>query len=47
MADLLDDYGPGLGRDADDKLLYAYVPDLIRYHLGDEPILPNGTPRLR
>ncbi|MEQ8834588.1 MAG: circularly permuted type 2 ATP-grasp protein [Miltoncostaeaceae bacterium] len=24
---------------ADDKALYAYVPDLIRYHLGEEPIL--------
>ena len=47
MADLLDGYGPGLGRNADDKLLYAYVPDLIRHHLGDEPILPNETCRLR
>ena len=26
---------------ADDKLLYTYVPDLIRYYLGEEPILPN------
>lgn len=26
---------------ADDKLLYTYVPDLIRYHLGEEPVLPN------
>ncbi|OLB77445.1 MAG: hypothetical protein AUI14_16030 [Actinobacteria bacterium 13_2_20CM_2_71_6] len=26
---------------ADDKLLYTYVPDLIRYYLGDEPIIPN------
>ena len=26
---------------ADDKLVYAYVPDLIRYYLGEEPILPN------
>jgi uncharacterized circularly permuted ATP-grasp superfamily protein len=26
---------------ADDKLLYTYVPDLIRYYLGQEPILPN------
>ena len=24
---------------ADDKLLYTYVPDLIRYYLGEEPIL--------
>ena len=28
---------------ADDKLLYTYVPDLIRYYLGEEPILPNVT----
>jgi uncharacterized circularly permuted ATP-grasp superfamily protein len=26
---------------ADDKLVYTYLPDLIRYHLGEEPILPN------
>jgi uncharacterized circularly permuted ATP-grasp superfamily protein len=26
---------------ADDKLIYTYVPDLIRYYLGQEPILPN------
>ena len=26
---------------ADDKLVYTYVPDLIRYYLGEEPILPN------
>jgi uncharacterized circularly permuted ATP-grasp superfamily protein len=26
---------------ADDKLLYTYVPDLIRYYLNEEPILPN------
>ncbi|HEY0119193.1 MAG TPA: circularly permuted type 2 ATP-grasp protein, partial [Cellulomonas sp.] len=26
---------------ADDKLLYTYVPDLIRYYLGEEPILAN------
>jgi uncharacterized circularly permuted ATP-grasp superfamily protein len=26
---------------ADDKLLYTYVPALIRYYLGEEPILPN------
>ena len=26
---------------ADDKAVYAYVPDLIRYYLGTEPILPN------
>lgn len=26
---------------ADDKLLYTYVPDLIRYYLAEEPILQN------
>lgn len=26
---------------ADDKLLYSYVPDLIRYYLGEEPVLHN------
>jgi uncharacterized circularly permuted ATP-grasp superfamily protein len=26
---------------ADDKLLYTYVPDLIRYYLSEEPILRN------
>jgi uncharacterized circularly permuted ATP-grasp superfamily protein len=26
---------------ADDKLVYSYVPDLIRYYLGQEPLLPN------
>ena len=26
---------------ADDKLIYTYVPDLIRYYLHDEPIMPN------
>ncbi|EMY32870.1 hypothetical protein D477_017934 [Arthrobacter crystallopoietes BAB-32] len=26
---------------ADDKLVYSYVPDLIRYYLGEEPIVPN------
>jgi uncharacterized circularly permuted ATP-grasp superfamily protein len=26
---------------ADDKAVYAFVPDLIRYYLGEEPILPN------
>jgi len=25
---------------ADDKAVYAYTPDLIRYYLGEEPILP-------
>jgi uncharacterized circularly permuted ATP-grasp superfamily protein len=26
---------------ADDKLIYTYVPALIRYYLGQEPVLPN------
>ncbi len=26
---------------ADDKALYAYVPQIIRYYLGQDPILPN------
>jgi uncharacterized circularly permuted ATP-grasp superfamily protein len=26
---------------ADDKAVYAYVPDFIRYYLGEEPIIPN------
>lgn len=26
---------------ADDKLLYSYVPDLIRYFLGEEPVVDN------
>ncbi|GEO95716.1 hypothetical protein KTU01_18390 [Kocuria turfanensis] len=26
---------------ADDKLTYSYVPELIRYYLGEEPVLPN------
>jgi uncharacterized circularly permuted ATP-grasp superfamily protein len=31
---------PGAGV-ADDKAVYAYVPKVIRYYLGEEPILPN------
>lgn len=26
---------------ADDKVIYAYVPQIIKYYLGEEPILPN------
>ncbi len=26
---------------ADDKLVYTYMPDLVRYYLDEEPILPN------
>lgn len=33
---------------ADDKLLYTYLPDLVRYYLSEEPILSNvDTWRLR
>lgn len=31
---------PGCGV-ADDKVLYAYVPDIIRYYLNEDPIIPN------
>ncbi|HWN86585.1 MAG TPA: circularly permuted type 2 ATP-grasp protein, partial [Vicinamibacterales bacterium] len=31
---------PGNGV-ADDKVMYAYVPDMIRYYEGEEPIIPN------
>ena len=31
---------PGAGV-ADDKVVYAWVPDLIRYFLGEEPLIPN------
>jgi uncharacterized circularly permuted ATP-grasp superfamily protein len=31
---------PGAGV-ADDKMVYAWVPDLIRYYLDEEPLLPN------
>jgi uncharacterized circularly permuted ATP-grasp superfamily protein len=31
---------PGNGV-ADDKVIYAYVPDMIRYYEGEDPILPN------
>ena len=31
---------PGCGV-ADDKVIYTYVPDIIRYFLGEEPLLPN------
>ena len=36
---------PGTGV-ADDKSVYAYVPDLIRYYLGEEPLLANVPTRL-
>jgi len=31
---------PGTGV-ADDKVVYAYVPDMIRYYLAEEPLIPN------
>ena len=31
---------PGAGV-ADDKVVYTYVPDIIRYYLDEEPIIPN------
>jgi uncharacterized circularly permuted ATP-grasp superfamily protein len=31
---------PGTGV-ADDKVIYAYVPEMIRYYLNEEPVLPN------
>jgi uncharacterized circularly permuted ATP-grasp superfamily protein len=31
---------PGAGV-ADDKVVYAYVPKIIEYYLGEQPILPN------
>jgi uncharacterized circularly permuted ATP-grasp superfamily protein len=31
---------PGTGV-ADDKVVYAYVPDMIRYYLGEDAIIPN------
>ena len=31
---------PGAGV-ADDKVVYAYVPEIIKYYLGEEPLLPN------
>jgi len=31
---------PGAGV-ADDKMVYAWVPDFIRYYLGEEPLMPN------
>ncbi|MGK0343599.1 MAG: putative circularly permuted ATP-grasp superfamily protein [Candidatus Azotimanducaceae bacterium] len=31
---------PGCGV-ADDKIVYTYVPDIIKYYLGEDPIIPN------
>ena len=43
---------PGCGV-ADDKVIYSYVPEIIRYYLGEDALLPNvptyrcGDPRQR
>jgi uncharacterized circularly permuted ATP-grasp superfamily protein len=45
---LINCFGTGV---ADDKLAHAYVPDMIRFYLGEEPLLPQvetfdlGEPR--
>ena len=31
---------------ADDKSIYSYVPDMVRYYLGEEALLPNVETRL-
>lgn len=31
---------PGTGI-ADDKVVYAYVPQIVKYYLGEDPIIPN------
>lgn len=31
---------PGTGV-ADDKVIYAFVPEIIRYYLGEDPVVPN------
>jgi uncharacterized circularly permuted ATP-grasp superfamily protein len=31
---------PGSGV-ADDKVIYSYVPDIIKYYLGEDPVIPN------
>ena len=36
---------PGTGV-ADDKSVYAYVPDMIRYYMGEEPLIANVATRL-
>ena len=36
---------PGTGV-ADDKSVYAYVPDMVRYYLSEEPLLANVDTRL-
>ena len=36
---------PGTGV-ADDKVVYAFVPDMIKYYLGEDPLLPKVPPHL-
>jgi uncharacterized circularly permuted ATP-grasp superfamily protein len=31
---------------ADDKAIYAYVPDIVRYYLGEDPVLRNVETRI-
>ncbi len=31
---------PGTGV-ADDKVIYAYVPEIIKYYMGEDPVIPN------
>jgi uncharacterized circularly permuted ATP-grasp superfamily protein len=31
-------FGTGI---ADDKLIHAYVDDIVRFYLGEEPLLPS------
>lgn len=33
---------PGTGI-ADDKVIYAFVPQIVRYYLGEDPMIPNVT----
>ncbi|SIS45580.1 circularly permuted type 2 ATP-grasp protein [Salimicrobium flavidum] len=35
---ILNGIGNGI---ADDKAMYVYVPDMIRFYLGEEPLIPN------
>ncbi|MCY4164230.1 MAG: circularly permuted type 2 ATP-grasp protein [bacterium] len=37
---LANSVGNGVG---DDKAVYAYVPNMIRYYLNEQPIIPNAT----
>ena len=37
-------FGAGL---ADDKLVHAYVEEMVRFYLGEEPLLVGAAPRPR